>query len=329
MDIGPPERAATEHGRKGRRDSTLLRIAVWGLGAACALTTLVIVAQSPAGGERIKLAMAELGEPTRSAAVVVAAVKPHTDPLVKTLQARLAQLTDDRDRLAARVATLESGFEDLTGSVRKQAAAVPLPAAPAPVPTPVATAEPRGPPPMVVAVAPPLINPLATPPAGVASILPEVPATKEPSKASALDSAAPEAATPGPRAGGSAAPESATTAGVPLPPERVAEGEPAQGAKPAATPARGGAEYGIELATEPTIEALRKRWSGVKANFGPLLVGLSPVAVRDRHPGSTALRLVAGPLPTLIAARKLCVRFAAMNGDCWPARINPADVVQH
>jgi hypothetical protein len=117
-----------------------------------------------------------------------------------------------------------------------------------------------------------------------------------------------------------------------LPPERVAEVAPTEPAKaepvkPAA-PVHARAEFGIELATEPTLDNLRQRWSGVKANFGPLLVGLSPVAVRDRHPGSSAVRLVAGPLPSLAAARQLCARFANQNGNCWPTRINPADVIQ-
>jgi hypothetical protein len=76
------------------------------------------------------------------------------------------------------------------------------------------------------------------------------------------------------------------------------------------------------------MDGLRQRWASVKANYGPLLVGLSPVAVRDRHTGATTVRLVAGPLPNLNAARQLCARVAAMNGNCWPARINPADVVQ-
>jgi hypothetical protein len=76
------------------------------------------------------------------------------------------------------------------------------------------------------------------------------------------------------------------------------------------------------------MEQLRQRWASAKANFGPLLVGLSPVAVRDRHPGSTAVRLVAGPVSSVIAARKLCAQFATLNGNCWPARIDPADVVR-
>jgi hypothetical protein len=117
-----------------------------------------------------------------------------------------------------------------------------------------------------------------------------------------------------------------------LPPERHAEITPAAEAKPAPSappaPARARAEFGVELATAPTMESLRERWTSAKANFGPMLIGLSPVAVRDRHPGSTAVRLVAGPLPSLTAARELCARFARVNGDCWPAKINPVDVVQ-
>jgi hypothetical protein len=313
MDIRPPERTPPPFARAKPRDRTLLRIAGWGLGAACAVTALVIAAQSPAGGARIKLAIAELNAPARPAAAASAA-RPQADPLLRTLEARIAQLAGDRDRLASRVAALEGGFDDLTGSVRKSAAASnPGMVPPAPAPGAAVAAKPVLP--MVVAVAPPLINPLATPPAGVASILPDPPP--------ATPGKAPEAAAPAPSAASASASEP-----VPLPPERVAVIAPAAAPKPAAAPARPHPEFGIELATEPTMDGLRQRWASVKANYGPLLIGLSPVAVRDQHPGSSAVRLVAGPLPSIAAARKLCARFAAMTGDCWPARINPADVVQ-
>lgn len=302
MDIRPPERTATLFARPKPRDGTLLRLAAWGSCATMSAALLVFVAQTSAGGARIKLALSGLDEPVQPAAAHAG-----DDPLVRSLEARVAALTGDRDRLAKRVAALENGFDDLTGSVGKQSAAPP-PASPAVI-------ERHEPVAMVVAVAPPLINPLATPPAGVASILPETPKPQP---------AVPEAS----------APETAPAAEVPLPPERaVASAEPAEAARPAETPkpaaaAHSRAEFGIELATEPNMEGLRKRWAGVKANYGPLLLGLSPVAVRDQHPGSTNVRLVAGPLPSLTAARQLCARFAAVNGDCWPARINPADVIQ-
>jgi hypothetical protein len=266
------------------------------------------VAQTPAGGERIKTAMIGLEQPVHSGVIQAA-----PDPLVRSLEARIASLTGDRDHLARRVAALESGFDDLTGSVRKQAAAAPAVIAPA-----IAIAAPSEPGLMVVAIAPPMINPLATPAAGVASILPEATAPKSLPQPAAPESSAAEASTA----------EAAPTPPVPLPPERVAELTPVESARPA-RPARPRIEFGVELATEANMEGLRKRWAGVKANYGPLLLGLSPVAVRDEHPGSTAVRLVAGPLPSLTAARQLCARFASMNGNCWAARIDPADVIQH
>lgn len=325
MDIKPPERGTRETVRTKRQDRPFLRIAAWAFGAAIAVTTLTIVAQSPAGGERIQLAVAAFNDP---AGPVLATDRPQADSTVRTLEARIAQLTADRDRLATRLATLETSFTDLTGSVRKQASADPAGGPPAP--TAVHIVERVAAMPMVVAVAPPMINPLATPPAGIASILPETPAAKAEPTPAAPASAAVE---PVPA-------ETAVPDVVPLPRERVAAVEPpneasnevpAKHARPAAAapPRPQAAEYGIELATEPGMDGLRRRWVAVKANYGPLLTGLNPVAVRDSHPGSTAVRLVAGPLPSLAEARKLCARFAAVNGDCWPARINPADIVQH
>jgi hypothetical protein len=311
MHIRPPERTATEPSRTRPRDRILLRTAGWGVGAAVALGTLVIVAQSPAGGERIKMAMAELNGSTPQPVQLALSAGPKADPLVNSLETRIAQLTGDRDRLAARVASLESNFADMTGSIRSQTTAAPTPTAVAGAPA--GTTLGAAPMPMVVAVAPPMINPLATPPAGVSSILPDT-------RASLTD-------------GLTLAPvEAAPSATVPLPPERHAEITPNADVKPTPSvppaPVRARAEFGIELATAPTMENLRDRWASAKANFGPMLIGLSPVAVRDRHPGSTAVRLVAGPLPSLAAARELCARFARVNGDCWPARINPVDVVQ-
>jgi hypothetical protein len=311
MDIRPPEPTASLLEHVSRRDGTLLRMTAWGSCATFAAAVLVFVAQTPAGGERINQAFSGAPEPVAAPA--------GNDPMVRALEARIAALTGDRDRLAKRVAALESGVNDLTGSVRRQASAAPSSAPDVPP----AIAAPAQTSPMIVAVAPPLINPLATPPAGVASILPE--RAPPQSVASAPAEAETPHPTPAEMVPESVAPEAADTAptgSIPTPPERKPEA-----ARPAVqTHSR--AEFGIELATEANMDGLRKRWAAVKANYGPLLVGLSPVAVRDQHPGSTNVRLVAGPLPNIAAARKLCARFAAVNGDCWPARINPTEVVQ-
>src|SRR5581483_1868798 len=60
MDIRPPERTATLFARPKPRDGTLLRLAAWGLCATMSAALLVFVAQTPAGGARIKLALSGL-----------------------------------------------------------------------------------------------------------------------------------------------------------------------------------------------------------------------------------------------------------------------------
>src|SRR5690348_11785400 len=109
MDIRPPERTATLFARPKPRDGALRRLAGWGLGAAFSLATLVVIAQSPAGGERIRFAMAELKDP----AGILLAPRNRTDPATGALERRIADLASDRDRLAARVAALEGQFEDM------------------------------------------------------------------------------------------------------------------------------------------------------------------------------------------------------------------------
>jgi hypothetical protein len=128
----------------------------------------------------------------------------------------------------------------------------------------------------------------------------------------------------------SVAPQADIAPALATEPERVAEPVLADIPIPRPRPARHHpthAEYGIELGTASDIDALHVRWVAVKANFGPLLVGMSPVGVKDRHPGSTKLRLIAGPVKNLTAARELCARFVAMNGYCWPTRLEATDVV--
>jgi hypothetical protein len=301
MDIRPPERSAPEPAGKKPRDRMLLRTAAWGVCAALAVATLLAVAQEPAASKRIERALSGADE-RPAARPIVAAAEPQRQRAITALEARIDELTKDRDRLARRVAALEHNLDDMTGSIVKSADRMkPSAAQPAAIVTASVAPAPPGPAvpsaPSLLPPAPILLDPLATPPAGAASILP------------------PESS---PRPDAKSEPEPAVT-------ERVAALTPPE--PPKRTASHPHPEFGVELATAPSMEALRQRWVSAKANFGPLLVGLSPVAVRDRHPGSTAVRLVAGPVPSITAARKLCARFADLKGDCWPARIDPADVV--
>jgi len=301
MDVRPPERTATEAARKPPRDRILLRTGAWGICAVMAVSTLVVAAQGPAASKRIEHVLSGQDETPPSRPIAVDQAQGH-DQSIELLQARIDDLGKDRDRLAGRIAALERNLEDMTGSIAKSESRMSAAAVhPAPVVTAAVAPQPPGPAepaaPALLPRGPIVLDPLATPPAGLASVLPPM-------------AQRPEAKTE---------PEQAA-------PEHVAALAPPEAAK-RPTPHQH-PEFGIELATAPNLEALRQHWLSAKANFGPLLVGLSPVAVRDRHPGSKAVRLVAGPLPNITAARTLCAHVAEMKGKCWPARIDPADVVR-
>jgi hypothetical protein len=72
----------------------------------------------------------------------------------------------------------------------------------------------------------------------------------------------------------------------------------------------------LELGAGATMEAVRQRWTAVKANFGPLLSGMHPLAARDQRSGATGYRLVVGPLPNSAAASGLCAHFSAARTTC-------------
>jgi hypothetical protein len=118
------------------------------------------------------------------------------------------------------------------------------------------------------------------------------------------------------------APPAPSVAEVPMPPTRIAAApsiEPEPPPKP---------EYGIDLGSGLTLELLRLRWMAVKANYGPLLAGLHPVAAQDRRRGQAPYRLLAGPLPTMTAAAHLCARFYAVRAACHPARFSGENLAQ-
>ncbi len=279
-------------------DNILLRTLGWGTAAALALGAAVFTAQTETGTARIQLAFAGTALPQPA---VAAANTP--DPAIATLQTKLERLAADRERLEARRASIEHGLEDVTGSIRSQNEKRE---------TPVQTA--RAAP---IAATPPIIEPPAIPKLETLSLIPKAttpPAAEEPAPMQAPETAAaasPEAT--------EAPPTTETQTEVPLPPTRTA-----------ALPVRPqrAAEYGIELGNASDLNTLQSRWVSIKANFGPLLVGLSPVAVKDKHPGSKAVRLMAGPVKSMAAARELCAKFAAQNGYCFPRQVDVADIVQ-
>jgi hypothetical protein len=130
--------------------------------------------------------------------------------------------------------------------------------------------------------------------------------------------AAAPAASPSGAAAISAAPAAEQ---VPLPPVRMATAS-----EPPAEPPK--AEFGIDLGGASTLDVLGARWAAVKANFGPLLTGMRPLAAHDPRPGSAAFRLLVGPLANPAAAMQLCTRFAAARVTCRPAKFDGEQLAQ-
>lgn len=306
LEIAPPKRDLPRTSTRRHERDAVWRLCGWGTSAVAAAGILALTMQSDVGMQRINVFTGTTPQPMRTAQTEQLAQRvPEKDPETLRLQAEVRALIADRDRIAMRFATLERHLVEVTGSVQKHAAA------PAPVPT--------APPPQVAAVtatpsapakpAIPTIDPLAMP--AITGSIGGWPRTaepeEEPARAAALE-----------------------TKDVPHAPTPLAALSAREDASPSAAAPRtaGKAEYGIDLGGARDMEALRQRWAGIKANLGPLLTGLQPIAVRDRKPGSTELRLVVGPMPNLAAARQVCTRFAAAHVSCQASKFDGESIVQ-
>jgi hypothetical protein len=256
IEIAPSEPDSAE-GRKRRRDMrSLWRLSAWGCAAAIALAALAITTQTEGGSERLELAFAPGNPPPLAADMADLKRRAlEKDAETKRLEAQVITLAADRDRLTARLASIEHNLDDVTGSIKRQAA-----------------------------LATPALAPLA------------MPAIK--------DTAASEP--------------------VPLPPVRMAAAPPSE----AATEQLAKAEFGIDLGGASSMDVLSARWTAVKANFGPLLTGLHPLAAHDLRSGSTGFRLLVGPVANPAAGMQLCARFAAARITCRTTKFDGEQLAQ-
>jgi hypothetical protein len=282
----PPEPDLRDPRKRRRELSALLWLCGWGGAAAIALTALAITSQTKSAGERLRSIFA-VTEPA-----AIAQIRPRLAELesqTQRLSAQINALNAERDRLIGRMALLESTIDDMTGSIKRQAAETAALAAKAakmavPAPTPAAPAA------MPAAASTPIVVP-----AGTAAAAPQ-----------------PNAPVP-------------ATEAVPLPPTRVAAA-PTNEAQAAPS---GKNEFGIDLGGAITIDGVRQRWTTIKANFGPLLGGMHPLAAREQRSGKAAYRLVVGPLPNGAAAAGLCTHFTAARTPCKSVKFDGEELAQH
>ena len=113
--MAKPEKLASAQRNFAMRD--LWRLALWGLSAAAALTLVVYSGTTENGRERVHLAVAEIHD-----ILIPSAAKP-IRPLDAREGRRLAEtvrvLAADRERVFARVASLEQSIDDITGSIAR------------------------------------------------------------------------------------------------------------------------------------------------------------------------------------------------------------------
>jgi hypothetical protein len=277
--------------RKRRREMRALwRLCGWGGAAAVLLSAVAIVTQTRPGAERLQLTFAHISEPVRSVASVEA-----PPPVVERVVARAVENEAKTRRLAAEVEALTADRERLAtriASLEQQLGNVTGSIK-------AQAASPTNPPPAKLPEGKlPRLAPLA---------MPDI-----------ADTAAPWSDPPPAQA--------AATVEVPMPPTRVATipiVKPELAPEPTSK-----MEYGIDLGSGLNLDQLRQRWLAVKANYGPLLSGLHPIAMQDQRARHAPLRLVAGPLPTVADAVHLCARFATARAACRPTKFNGENLAQ-
>ena len=121
------------------RRTQLIRFGAWTGLATLAVLVALIAARTETGVRRIAtLISPEPPAATRSAKDLQLANRAFDQEAEqRRLSEAIRTLAADRDRLLARVTTLERGFEDVTGSIGQPAAKAPAAqAAPMPAPTP-------------------------------------------------------------------------------------------------------------------------------------------------------------------------------------------------
>jgi hypothetical protein len=265
------------------------RLGLWGIAAVGALTLGILSGQLPINAQNTRLAANEL---TGRAKQVETTVQENQLE-ARRLAAAIETLNSDRDRLFARLSSLEQGIDVITGSIKK------ADDKPAPVPWPEVTIAPiiESAPPIVLAPAPPMAAPVAVaPPSEPERVTTAVAARSEPPPAEA------PAASP------------SVIQAMPIPDPQPTEAN----AAPAEESAVAQADFGIDLGSANSINGLRALWRGLVKAHKAQLGGLRPlIAVHERKSGlGLQLRLIAGPIKDAADAARVCAVLSDASRDC-------------
>jgi hypothetical protein len=297
---------------------SLSRLAMWASTAAAALFLAILTSHSDVGSERVSVALASLhlapppslprttDAPTQMASQLVSQRTGELEATTRQLSQAVRVLTEDRDRLATRLATLERNVDDMTGSINRQieAAKAARQVVAPPQTTQVAAAN----------------RPQVSPPASSAPQVNQAASTdtawSEPAPVLTTPETIVAAVTP------VVPPPAGMTEALPASPLTPAPDASAEQAEPAmAPPAPANAGYGIDLGGGRSAISLRARWAGIRSAHPQLFEGLEAVAaVRPATRTRPAeLRLVIGPVASPAAAARLCASLVPFRLFCRPA----------
>jgi hypothetical protein len=121
----------------------------------------------------------------------------------------------------------------------------------------------------------------------------------------------------GPTVSATAAVTASTAAPINAPPPSAAL-QPTEAATPAAAAPT---QYGVDIGSGLTLQALRARWQTLRAAHPALLEGMQPIVRvgETPHGNKIELRLVVGPLAQPGAATQLCSALTMFGMFCQPA----------
>jgi hypothetical protein len=121
----------------------------------------------------------------------------------------------------------------------------------------------------------------------------------------------------GPTVSATAAVTASTAAPINAPPPPAAL-QPTEAATSAAPPPT---QYGVDIGSGLTLQALRARWQTLRAAHPALLEGMQPIVRVGEipHGSKIELRLVVGPLAQPGAATQLCSALTMFGMFCQPA----------
>ena len=265
---------------------SLRRLALWGGAAALALLVAVVTSYSDDNSRRLMAADTQKASVPPSQ---LASRLPEIDAQTQRLAGVVDSLAADRERLMARIGTIERNLEDVTGTIKRQAVDT-SGAASAALPAPATNASAAA------------------------------PASRETVQETAKDVVKGVTTTPAPGPLDIlAARQPATAEAQPASPEALANLSAIRSDDAAATELSK-VEFGVDVGGAVNFDGLRVLWTSTKGSNAALFEALHPVvAVRENSRTKNAeLRLVVGPLANVEHAARLCANLSAARRYCQP-----------